>query len=77
MVGRKRYLQCLGRWKRYIELREERGHDFTIACNVGIKIDNAKTIIEKEADELIVGTGIFESPRFSEIVKEFLELLKS
>ena len=58
-------------------MREDKGYDFIIACDGGIKIDNAKIVIDKGADELIVGTGLFESPRFPEIVKEFLNLLKT
>lgn len=57
-------------------IREEQGHDFIIACDGGIKIDNAETLIKKGADELIVGTGLFDSPRFPEVISEFLSLLK-
>jgi ribulose-phosphate 3-epimerase len=57
-------------------LKEHLGYDFVIACDGGIKIENAEQLITKGANELIVGTGLFNSPRFPRVVSEFLDLLR-
>ncbi|MEM3913359.1 MAG: ribulose-phosphate 3-epimerase [Desulfurococcaceae archaeon] len=66
--------QMLKKIEQLNKLRRENGYSFIIACDGGIKIDNARIIVEKGADELIVGTGLFNSPRFPGIIRDFLSI---
>lgn len=72
--GQKMKYQMLRKIEQLDRLRRENRLDFIIACDGGIKVDNAKAIVEKGADELIVGTGLFDDPRFPEIIREFLSI---
>ncbi|MEZ0393495.1 MAG: ribulose-phosphate 3-epimerase [Desulfurococcaceae archaeon] len=57
-------------------VRDEEGLRFMIACDGGIKLENAAEVLKSGADELIVGTGIFRHPRFPEVIEDFLKVLE-
>ena len=75
--GQKMVYGMLEKVEKLREIREEKRMNFIIACDGGIKIDNAEIVVKKGADELIVGTGIFDSPKFPEIIREFIKLLET
>ncbi|MEM1642949.1 MAG: ribulose-phosphate 3-epimerase [Desulfurococcaceae archaeon] len=75
--GQKLIASTLDKVKALYEMRKRHGYRFLIACDGGIKIENAELIVKKGADELIIGTGIFKSNRFPSIIQEFLSILKS
>lgn len=75
--GQKMRTSMLKKIEQLNRIRREHGYHFIIACDGGIKIDNAKILVERGVDELIVGTGIFNSPRFPEIIREFLNIKSS
>ena len=74
--GQKMITSMIRKIEQLLLLKEHLGYDFVIACDGGIKIENAEQLITKGANELIVGTGLFNSPRFPRVVSEFLDLLR-
>ncbi|MCS7127903.1 MAG: ribulose-phosphate 3-epimerase [Sulfolobales archaeon] len=74
--GQKLITSTLNKIEALNEMRKKRGYRFLIACDGGIKIENARLIVEKGADELIVGTGIFRSEKFPNIIQEFLSIFQ-
>ncbi|NOY64694.1 MAG: ribulose-phosphate 3-epimerase [Nitrospirae bacterium] len=59
-------LRKIGQLKR---IRNERKLDFLIEVDGGIKVDNAQRVINAGADVLVMGSGFFNSPDYSEVVR--------
>jgi len=55
------------------KLRDEKGMDFLIEVDGGIKVDNAQRVIDAGADVLVMGSGFFNSHDYSEVVRKIRE----
>lgn len=53
---------------------DNRGLDIILQVDGGIKLDNAKDMINLGADVLVVGSGIFEADDIENRIKQFKEL---
>ncbi|NMB27621.1 MAG: ribulose-phosphate 3-epimerase [Tissierellia bacterium] len=60
--------------KRMRDIIDNRGLDILIETDGGIKLDNAKEIIDYGVDIIVVGSGIFEAEDVSERTKIFKAL---
>lgn len=56
------------------KLIDERNLDIIIEVDGGVKLDNAKEIIDCGVDMIVVGSGIFEAEDIVERIKEFKNL---
>jgi len=50
-------------------LRDERGLNFLIEVDGGIKVDNAQRVIDAGADVLVMGSGFFNSPDYEDVIR--------
>ncbi len=69
--GGQRFIEgSLGKITQLKRLRDERGLDFLIEVDGGIKVDNAQSVMDAGADVLVMGSGFFNSPDYSEVVRK-------
>ena len=57
--GQKLREYCLGKISVIRDMIEKTGRDILIEVDGGVKVDNARRVIEAGADVLVMGTGIF------------------
>lgn len=68
--GGQRFIEgALGKISQLKRLRDEKGLDFLIEVDGGIKVDNAQRVIDAGADVLVMGSGFFNSSDYSEVVR--------
>lgn len=65
-----------GKIKKVRKLIDESGKDILLEVDGGIKLDNAKEIVEAGADVLVVGSGIYKDKDPLLATKTFKELFK-
>ena len=56
-------------------LISESGRDIILEVDGGIKLDNAKEIIDAGADMIVVGSGIFSAQDVSKRVEDFKNII--
>lgn len=65
----------LDKVKRLKGMIDQRGLDIDIQIDGGVKLNNAKEIVEAGANVLVAGSAIFGSDNIAETVKQFRELV--
>jgi ribulose-phosphate 3-epimerase len=61
--------------KRLRDMRYERGLKFLIEVDGGVKVDNAREVVDAGADALVMGSGFFGAEDYVELMKELRQRL--
>ena len=73
--GGQNFISSMGKKiKKMKNIIDERKLDILIETDGGIKLDNAKEVIDYGVDIIVVGSGIFEAKDISERIRMFKEL---
>ena len=75
--GQKFIRETLKKIKRLKEIREERGLNFLIEVDGGIKEENLLEVLEAGAEVVVVGSGIFRSKNIRETTKRYKKIIES
>ena len=66
----------LAKVRQLVEIRDKMGYGFAIEIDGGIKLDNAKEVLDAGVDIVVAGSAIFGSESISDSTREFLRLIK-
>ena len=66
---------ALDKIKRLRDMRYERGLDFIIEVDGGVKVENAREVVDAGADALVMGSGFFGAKDYKALMEELRERL--
>ncbi len=66
---------ALDKIKRLRDMRYERGLDFIIEVDGGVKVENAREVVDAGADALVMGSGFFGARDYKALMEELRERL--
>jgi len=72
--GQKLRGYCLDKVSVIADMVKRTGRDITIAVDGGVKVENAKTVVESGANVLVMGTGLFHAEDPARVVREICAL---
>ncbi len=74
--GGQRFIpEALEKIKKLRDMRFERGLSFIIEVDGGVKVDNAREVVDAGADALVMGSGFFGADDYKALVKELRKRL--
>jgi len=72
--GQKLRGYCLDKVSVIADMIKKTGRDITIAVDGGVKVDNAKDVVNAGANVLVMGTGLFRAEDPARVVREICSL---
>jgi len=72
--GQKLRGYCLDKVSVIADMIKKTGREITIAVDGGVKVDNAKDVVDAGANVLVMGTGLFRAEDPSRVVREICAL---
>ena len=72
--GQKLRGYCLDKVSVIADMIKKTGREITIAVDGGVKVDNAKDVVEAGANVLVMGTGLFRAEDPAYVVREICAL---
>ena len=72
--GQKLRGYCLDKVSVIFDMIRKTGRDITIAVDGGVKVENAKDVVESGANVLVMGTGLFGAEDPARVVQEICSL---
>ncbi|WP_232696521.1 ribulose-phosphate 3-epimerase [Brevibacillus daliensis] len=75
--GQKSITDMLGKIEELAQLKEQHGYSYTIQVDGGINQSNIASFVEAGAEDIVMGSAIFQKGRTEENMKAFENWLKS
>jgi len=72
--GQKMRSYCLDKVSVIFDMIKKTGRDITIAVDGGVKVENAKAVVDAGANVLVMGTGLFCAEDPASVVQKICSL---